>query len=205
LRAWGGDGAARVLRADAEHNAVLMNFLGWVGEGSYHLRDVLDLADRLHTCPVDTDAFPSLEANLARRVAWAAARFAESGDGPAARDVVEAEELLASLLAGSAERVLLHGDFQPKNVIVGEHGLGAVDPQPALGPDTFDVALWVVKCGHDHSLLECIGEVSDLRSEIDVELLRQWCWALSVLESRPYLGAVNNHRTDFIDLVRDLV
>ena len=164
LRAWDGNGAPRVLRTEPEHSAMLLPFLGWVGEGDYTLPEVLELADRLHGGEPEGYDFPSLEANLDRRVEWARDRFAEVDD---------------------------------------EEALADVDPLPAVGPALFDLALYVVKCVHDHALTTCQDEVLDLRPDLDADLLRRWCWALAVLESRPYLGDLNARRVECIRQFRD--
>ena len=205
LHAWQGDGAARVLREQPEQSVMLMDFLGWVGQGSYTLPEVLDLADRLHRADPAPYLFPALDANLARRVAWARDRFAEVSDDEALADVDAAEKILATLVDALADGdpVLLHGDLQPKNLIVSDAGLAVVDPLPAVGPAMYDVALYVVKCPRDHALTSCQDEVLALRPELDADRLRQWCWALAVLESRPYLGDLNARRVEYIRQLRD--
>lgn len=205
LRAWDGNGAPRVLRAEPEHNAMLMPFLGWVGAGDYTLPEVLDLADRLHGGTPAGYEFPSLEANLDRRVDWARDRFAEVDDEEALADVDAAEKVIDEIVGilSGGDPVLLHGDLQPKNFIVSDAGLAVVDPLPAVGPALFDLALYVVKCVHDHDLTTCQDEVLALRPDLDPDLLRRWCWALAVLESRPYLGDLNARRVEFIRQFRD--
>ena len=205
LHAWDGDGAARVLREQPEHSVMLMDFLGWVGRGSYTLPEVLDLADRLHRPGPTSFRFQTLGPNLARRVAWARDRFAEVADDEALADVDLAEKLLSVLVDDPADGdpVLLHGDLQPKNLIVSDAGLVVVDPLPAVGPALFDVALYVVKCPHDHALTSCQAEVLALRPDLDADRLQRWCWALSVLESRPYLGDLNARRVEYIREFRD--
>lgn len=207
LRAWRGDGAARVLREEPEHSVMLMDFLGWVGQGRYTLPEVLELADRLHRPGATSYPFPTLEPNLARRVAWARDRFSEVADDEALADVDVAEKVLADLVDGHADDdpVLLHGDLQPKNLIVSDVGLVVVDPLPAVGPALFDVALYVVKCPRDHALTSCQDEVLALRPDLDAERLQRWCWALAVLESRPYLGDLNVRRVEYIRQFRDRV
>lgn len=205
LRAWRGDGAARVLRQDPAQSAMLMNFLGWVGMGSFTLDEVLDLADRLHVADPSSYDFPPVDANVARRVTWAEDRFAEAGLEAAQADLVVAQKVLADLLFTDGPQVLLHGDLQPKNLIVSDDGLAVVDPLPAVGPAVFDVAFWVVKCTDGHSLTSCQADVLALRPQLDPVALERWCWALAVLEHRPYLAERNAQRQDYIDSHRERV
>ena len=203
LLAWDGNGAARLLRHEPAESAMLMEYLGRVGEGTYTLADVLDVADRLHAADA-AGHFPSLEANLARRLAWADDRFAEPGHEQHRRDLEVAERLLADLVQ-EGRPVLLHGDLQPKNVIVSAEGLAVVDPMPSVGPELFDLALWVVKCGGDHAVTQCVEEVRSLRPGVDADALLRWAWCLAVLESRPYLGTANRRREQLVDLLREEV
>lgn len=205
LRAWDGNGAARVLRADPAQSAMLMNFVGWAGEGAFTPAEVLDVADRLHAADASSYCFPTVDGNVARRVAWAGDRFAEPGLEAAQDDLAVAEKVLADLLSTDEPQVLLHGDLQPKNLIVSDDGLTVVDPLPAVGPAIFDIAFWVVKCTQDHPLTSCQDEVLALRPGIDAVALGRWCWALAVLENRPYLAGRNAHRQDFIDSHRERV
>jgi streptomycin 6-kinase len=205
LRAWGGDGAAEVLRTDPESSAMLMNFLGHVGDGEYGLVDIVDLTERLHRAPRDGFGFGAVDDNLDRRVTWARERFAEDGYGHHLEDLYTAQRLVAGLLDGSDERVLLHGDLQAKNLIVSGEGLRAVDPMPVLGPALFDIAFWIAKSDHARPTQEYVDEVARLRPGLDRAALLAWTWALAVLENRPYLRRGAVARQEFIDDVRGLV
>ena len=205
LRAWDGDGAARVLRVDEDTSTMLMNFLGRVGEGDYGLADILDLAERLHRGDVHEHAFAEVHDNLDRRVDWARDRFAEDGYGHHLDDLRQAEKLVADLASAQDTRVLLHGDLQAKNLIVSDGGLTAVDPMPVVGPALFDIAFWIAKSDHAHPTRTYVDQVCRLRPGLDGDALLQWTWALAVLENRPYLERGAVARQEFIDEVRELV
>lgn len=205
LRAWNGDGAARVLRVEEETSALLMNFLGRVGEGEYGLADIVDLAERLHRGDVHDHAFPEVHDNLDRRVDWARDRFAEDGYGHHLDDLRQAEKLVADLASAPGTQVLLHGDLQAKNLIVSDAGLTAVDPMPVVGPALFDIAFWIAKSDHAHPTRTYVDQVCRLRPDLDGDGLLRWTWALAVLENRPYLERGAVARQEFIDEVRELV
>ena len=205
LRAWGGDGAARVLREDPSSAAMLMNFLGRAGEGDYGLDDIVDLAERLHRGDPAGHPFMEVHDNLTLRIDWARERFAEPGHERHQDDLALAEKLLEELLAGDDDRVLLHGDLQAKNLIVHGEELTAVDPMPVLGPPLFDVAFWIAKSHHAHPTHTYVPRVAALRPGVDCERLLRWTWALAVLENRPHTGPSAQQRQEFIDDLRDRV
>jgi streptomycin 6-kinase len=205
LRAWSGDGAARVLRTDPVSAAILMNFLGHVGDGDYGLADIVDLTERLHRGLPQGFAFAEVHDNLDRRVDWARERFAEDGYAHHLDDLRNAEKLVAELSTVTGDRVLLHGDLQAKNLIVSDGELVAVDPMPVVGPALFDIAFWIAKSDHARPTRTYVDEVSRLRPDLDADALLRWTWALAVLENRPYLQRGAQARQQFIDEVRDLV
>ena len=205
LKAWGGNGAAKVLREDPDSSAMLMNFLGRVGCGSYGLDDIVDLADRLHRADFSGFGFGTVDDNLARRIAWATERFDEPGYERHQADLAIAEKLVLDLTFSTEPQVLLHGDLQAKNLIVHGDELTAVDPLPVLGPAAFDLAFWIAKSIHEHAMVTYVERVAALRPDLDAEVLLRWTWALAVLENRPYLEPGRQQRQDFIDGLRDTV
>jgi streptomycin 6-kinase len=201
LQAWRGRGAARVLRHDPVQGAVLLNFLGWVGQGTFGLEDVLGLTDQLHEADASSYAFAPVDTNLARRIGWAAERFAGPGHEHHRADLEIAEKLLVDLLFTDQPQVLLHGDLQAKNLIVSDVGLTAVDPLPVLGPALVDIAFWIAKSLHEEPTVTYVDKVGALRSDLDTTELLRWTWALAVLENRPYLTS-NAQRQEFVDGLR---
>lgn len=205
LLAWGGNGAARVIRSDRATSAMLMDYLGEVGVGGYGLDDVVDLAERLHQGDPGGYEFGTVDANLTRRITWASDRFREDGYERHLDDLALAEKLVVDLVFSEERRVLLHGDLQAKNLILSGDELTAVDPLPVLGPAMFDVAFWIAKSVHDRPTLDYVERVAALRPELDVEALLRWTWALAVLENRPYIAAGAEQRQEFIDGLRSEV
>jgi streptomycin 6-kinase len=205
LRAWGGNGAARVIRTDRATCAVLMNYLGEVGQGGYGLEDIVDLAERLHQGDPGGYDFGTVDDNLTRRINWATDRFQEDGYERHKGDLALAEKLVVDLVFTDDRPVLLHGDLQAKNLILSGDELTAVDPLPVLGPAIFDVAFWIAKSVHQHPTLFYVKRVAELRPELDVDALLRWTWALAVLENRPYIEAGAVQRQEFIDGLRSEV
>lgn len=205
LKAWNGNGAARVLREEPSGRAILMNFLGRVGEGSYGLDEIVDLAERLHTGHPGGYLFAHVDDNLMRRITWATERFDEPAYHCHRADLALAEKIVAELVYADDRHVLLHGDLQAKNLIVSGSELTAVDPLPVLGPPPFDVAFWIAKSVHDDPILTYVERVAAMRPDIDAEALLRWTWALAVLEHRPYIERGLDQRQTFIDELRSQV
>lgn len=202
LRAWHGNGAARVLNEEPGSRAILMNYLGAVGEGGYGLADIVDLADRLHTGNPGNYLFAHVDDNLMRRINWAADRFRDPEYQCHLRDLELAEKLVAELVYAGGRHVLLHGDLQAKNLILSGTELTVVDPLPVMGPALFDVAFWIAKTVHAEPTLTYVERVAALRPDVDAGALLRWTWALAVLEHRPYLQRGFQQRQEFIDGLR---
>lgn len=205
LRAWGGNGAARLLREDPDSSAMLIDFLGREGVGSYGFEDIVDLADRLHAADFSGFPFGTVDDNLARRITWATERFDAPGYQMHQADLAIAEKLVLDLTFSSAPPVLLHGDLQAKNLIVHGAELTAVDPLPVVGPAAFDLAFWIAKSVHQHPMVTYVDRVAALRPDLDADALLRWTWALAVLENRPYLQRGLRQRQEFIDEFRSTV
>lgn len=205
LRAWGGNGAARLIRTDRATSAMLMDYLGEVGQGGYGLDDIIDLAERLHQGDPGGYEFGTVDENLTRRIVWATDRFREEGYERHNGDLALAEKLVVDLVAADEHPVLLHGDLQAKNLILSGEELTAVDPLPVLGPALFDVAFWIAKSVHQHPTLHYVHRVAELRPGLDVDALLRWTWALAVLENRPYIATGAAQRQTFIDGLRSEV
>lgn len=202
LKAWNGNGAARLLRTDRATSAMLMEYLGVVGQAGYGLDDILGLAERLHEGDPGRFEFGTVDANLTRRITWATERFREDGYERHQGDLALAEKLVVDLVFSEDEQVLLHGDLQAKNLILCGDDLTAVDPLPVIGPALFDVAFWIAKSVHAKPVLAYVERVAQLRPAIDAEALLRWTWALAVLENRPYIAAGAEERQEFIDGLR---
>ena len=132
LSAWGGDGAVRLLRADAGRRVVLE-------ERALPGSDISDL---------DDDAAMQIAVDVGRRL-WreAGAPFRPVGEhvrrwlanSPSPLTPL-AEELFAGLEPG---RFLVHGDFHHHNVLRHGDRFLAIDPKPYLTDREYDVYPWL--------------------------------------------------------------
>lgn len=199
LRLWDGGGAVRLLRADAEDGALLLERLH--GETSLRsmpeAKAMLEAASAVRRLWVAPRAGAGPEsmgagapdgaaalATLAEHTAAGSALLRSSApeDVRPLRD--EALELREGLLADQPEEVLLHGDFRQGAVLASDAGRApwlAAGPDPLLGERTFDLARLVRDRLHD--LVASPGAAAATRRrlnkladglEVDRERLRGW-------------------------------
>jgi len=152
LRFYGGNGSARLLEADPERGALLIERLLPGGM-------LLDLIDDDEATRIAAQVMRALwrPAPLAPEDAvfpttsrWAAGlqrlRAAyDGGTGPLPADIVErAEALFVELLASSGAPLLLHGDLHHQNILSAERALWlAIDPKGLIGEAEYEVGSWM--------------------------------------------------------------
>ncbi len=140
LRAWGGQGAVRLLRADPARFALLL--------------ERLDPDTDLHGMPVEQacavigDVLRMLRVpappQVPRLTAYADRQAEKLASPPAVvprRFAEQARHLARELTDDEAEPVLLHTDLHYANVLAGERTPWlAIDPKPMAGDPAFEVA-----------------------------------------------------------------
>lgn len=138
LQAWNGVATPLLLRADVERRALLLERVrpGLHAEpGS--AQQVARVLDAIHIAPPDT--LPPLAEVVARRLA----RAGEEGRASAEK-LAWGLATLERLERDPAEPVVVHGDFDDRNLLVcARRGLVAIDPLPCAGDPSYDAATWV--------------------------------------------------------------
>ena len=201
LRIWDGLDCPAVLAADMTGAAFLMDFLPGSG-AAIRAGDVFDLARSLHSRAVPAaPGFPSLAENVAMRLGWAEERFSRPGFEHHLPDLQSARRITGQLLDTAPQPVLLHGDFQRKNLIPTASGLKTMDPHPCTGDPLFDSAFWLALVDHDEPLEEILQRFP-ARNEKESGRFLAWVWALSVIENRPLTDRGARERSEFIDVFR---
>ncbi|MCB0216593.1 MAG: phosphotransferase [Chloroflexi bacterium] len=149
LEAYAGRGAARLLAADAERGALLLERLqpgdplittiGPTGSGDdLATMRAAALMPRLWQAAVGSRDLPSM-GDWGRGFQRLRRRFA-GGCGPLPGDLVDrAERRFAELLASAAPPRLLHGDLHHGNILRDGDGWRAIDPKGLLGEAAFEV------------------------------------------------------------------
>jgi streptomycin 6-kinase len=183
---WAGQGAVRLLDADRERNALLLERaepgtpLWGVEDDGEATRIAAAVARRLWRRPVPDDHPFTVLANEARR--WAGqieADWKELGR-PFERRLVEVAATKACELSASQPRlVLCHQDLQGSNVVRAQREPWlAIDPKPIVGEPAFDVASllrdrrWAISAGVVERRLDV------LVSELDLERERMCGWGV---------------------------
>jgi streptomycin 6-kinase len=97
---------------------------------------------RLATDRPPDNGFPTLAERIRERVKWRVDYVSSRELRPALGDLDAAAIGADRLCASAGETILIHGDFQEKNCILGADGeMVVIDPLPCLGERAFDVAL----------------------------------------------------------------
>ncbi|WP_405588622.1 aminoglycoside phosphotransferase family protein [Streptomyces sp. NBC_01190] len=150
LARWNGHGAVRLLRADPERGAMVLERLrpDVSARSLAEPRALLTAAEvlrRLWVPPGSDHPFTT----VAEYTAELAPLLRERGEQPWAADarplIDKALAVREALLADGPEPVLLHGDYHQGNVLAGgrEPWL-AIDPKPLVGEPAYDAA-WLAR------------------------------------------------------------
>ena len=173
LRLWDGGPSPRLLEGDVALGALLLERIlpGARARGT-SAADAAALLRRLQVSP--PRQLPRLEDVAGERVERAAS------EGRATTQRVEwAIAALERLRAGAPEPVLVHGDFDDRNLLVCERrGLAAIDPLPCAGDGAYDAASWIHanRSPGRRARFDAMAAATGL----DRARLRDWCGIVAV-------------------------
>lgn len=148
LRLWNGRGAVRLLAHDPLRHALLLERCepgqplatsGGTAEG--RLAAGCDVLRRLWACPVPPggDGLEPLDVVTPEWADLVAERMDRIKPGYDPGLVAEGAELLRTLPGSATRNVVVHGDFNPGNVLsVGSGRWLAIDPKPMIGDPAYD-------------------------------------------------------------------
>jgi len=187
LRFWDGDPTVRLLEADDELNAMLLERcvpgtpLRVLPEDEQDIV-IADLLRRLWRTPAPPHPFRPLAAMTAF---WSEETIADADRWPDAGLVREGLRLFAELPATAGESVLLATDLHAGNVLRSEREPWLViDPKPFVGDPHYDATQHLFNCERLHE--DPIGLVNRFAEllELDAERVRLWTFARAAAESR---------------------
>lgn len=195
LRLYGGEGAVRLLEADADGGAMLLERL-LPGESLGRLAAEDDDAAtavaagvlaRWRQPPPPGHTFPTV-ADWGRGLERIRARF-DGGSGPVpAALLARAESIFAGLLASSGPPVVLHGDLHHGNILsLGRGEWLAIDPKGVVGEAEYETGALLrnpsAELAGDTGIAERrIAQLGDLLG-FDRQRLRDWGLAQAVLST----------------------
>ncbi len=182
LRLYGGVGAARLLDADGDHGALLLErlqpgtLLAEHGDDERMNAIAADLMRRTWREPPAEHAFP-LVSDLAAQLDNLRPSFGGT-TGPFAPRLVElAAALWAELLASPTQQVVLHGDLHHYNILRSGDGWKVIDPKGMVGEPAFEVAAMLL------NPYSSLGQHPDLRG-LTRRRLDQWSELLGIDRAR---------------------
>jgi len=193
LRFWAGDPTVRLLAADEELNAMLLESCepGVALRGRPETEQDVVLASllrRLWRRPPAPHPFLALADMIA---VWGNETRAASSQWSDATLVRDGLELLAQLSRPSGEDVLLATDLHAGNVLsAGREPWLVIDPKPFVGDRAYDATQHLLNC-KARVLKDPVGTIrrfADLL-ELDGERIRLWTFARSAAEPRETWGA----------------
>jgi streptomycin 6-kinase len=197
MLAWNGNGAAQILRYDAERGAMLIERLrpGTELTTLYH-QDRDEEATAIACALMPRLAIP-LRSNS--QIPTAAERAADlqnlrkrfnGSTGPFATHLVEAaESLFNDLLASQGPPHLVHADLHHENILQSERGWLAIDPHGLIAEREFEAYSWLnnpngLSKNPDLKAItkRRLHQISDITG-FDRERIRGWAIACAVLSS----------------------
>ncbi|MGW7758284.1 aminoglycoside phosphotransferase family protein [Streptomyces violaceusniger] len=211
LAHWDGWGAARLLRADPDTGALLIEGL----RSTVSLRSlpeakaVLEAAGtvrRLWVAPPEGHPFASVTGRTEEERETLRTLGAGSWAAEARPLTDEALELREALPAEPPEEVLLHGDFRQGKVLAGERTPWlAVGPSPVVGERAYDLARLVLdRCedlaagpGPAAAARRRVGKLADAL-EVDRDRLRGWSFYRAVETGLRHAAAGDRRRAELL-------
>lgn len=206
LRHFGGVGAVRLLAADVEAGALLLERASpgelltavQARDDEAATRIAADVGRRLHQ-PA-TGSFRTVEDWAREAFGWLRAKYG-GGTGPLPAGLLDrAEGEHAELVASSVAPVMLHGDLHHDNVLTSERGWLAIDPHGVLGEPAYEAGALLrnpIGLGGRPGLAAVLARRVPILAEaygVDAERIRGWGRAhnaVSVIWSHQDAGQVD--------------
>lgn len=187
LRFYTGNGSVRLLEADGDAGAmllerlepgVLLSTLTENGEDEKATSIAAGVMRRLWRPAPPGHGFPTV-ADWSQGLERLQRRF-DGGTGPFPAELVEAaERLFAELIASTTDAVLLHGDVHHFNILSAERAPWlAIDPQGVVGDPAFEIGPFLHNPS-PQSVEVLARRLDQLSEELDLDRERARGWALA--------------------------
>ena len=195
LRIYNGQGACRLLEADAEKGMLLLErlrpgtLLATLKDDDQATGIAADVMKKIHRPVPHQHGFLSLRAwfdelkNLRSRFGGGTGPFPE-------RTFETAERLIHDLFSEDRPQVLLHGDFHHYNILSSERGWLVIDPKGVAGPAEYEVGPLLINpynqvLEENEAVRRTQRRIAILSERLgfDRQRLRAWAICHSVLSS----------------------
>jgi len=188
LRVYAGQGACRLLEADADQGLLLLErlqpgtMLAMLEDDDRATEIAAQVMQAIQRPVPEEDGFLSLRS-------W----FDElkklrmlfgGGTGPFPRKTVEiVEKMIHDLFAENRPQVLLHGDFHHFNILLSERGWLVIDPKGVAGPAEYEVGPlllnpWEKIPDETEAIQRTQRRIAILAERLGFDRQRLWMWAV---------------------------
>ncbi|MFH1523878.1 MAG: aminoglycoside phosphotransferase family protein [Chloroflexota bacterium] len=195
LRVYDGQGACRLLEADAEKGMLLLErlhpgmMLVTLTDDDHATEIAAQVMQNIHRPTPQRDGFLSL-GGWFDELKKLRPRFG-GGTGPFPKKTFEtAEALIAELFAEDRPQVLLHGDFHHFNILSSDRGWLVIDPKGVIGPAEYEVGPLLtnpynVMLKETEAIRRTQRRIAILAEHLgfDCQRMRSWSFCHSVLSS----------------------
>jgi streptomycin 6-kinase len=192
LRVWAAFGVtAELLDADpVDHALLVAQVYPGVPISPSKLAAAAAVLRVLHAVPLPDldfptveDAYSDLERNSVEDAAYEQAQRNEPDRGRAGLDRLDAaRNIVATRCRTATRRVLLHGDFLVKNLLLDGAGYRAIDPAPMIGDPGADIGFFAASHGPVGTVLIRVRTLAVLCQQ-DPLRAERWAVAWTVLDT----------------------
>jgi streptomycin 6-kinase len=195
LRLYNGQGACRLLKADAAKGMLLLErlrpgtMLATLKDDDRATEIASDVMKMIHRPAPEQEGFISLQGWFDELRGVRTLFGGKTGPFPE-RSFQIAEDLIGGLFAGDPPQVLLHGDFHHFNILSSERGWLVIDPKGVTGPAEYEVGPLLINpfnitLEENEAILRTQRRIAILSERLgfDRKRLRAWAICHSVLSS----------------------
>ncbi|MBE3117909.1 MAG: phosphotransferase [Candidatus Atribacteria bacterium] len=188
LRVYAGQGACRLLEADADQGLLLLErlqpgtMLATLKDDDRATEIAAEVMQAIQRPVPKGDGFLSLR-EWFDELKGLRPRFG-GGTGPFSEKTVEiVEGLVRELFAEDRPQVLLHGDFHHFNILLSERGWLVIDPKGVAGPAEYEIGPlllnpWGEMPDETEAIQRTQRRIAILAERLGFDRQRLWAWAI---------------------------
>jgi streptomycin 6-kinase len=197
LQRWGGIGCPSVIAADLEVGAMLLERVIPGEPFDSHVTgaaaEIAAFSESFHRLPAPNgpSAISTLEQELRTKFSAAVTALShgrltqidQATEDDRYRELLDGYRLALELAATCQRKVILHGDFQGKNLLSCQRqGVVAIDPFACIGEREYDLAFWALSAWRGERVPQLIEELCEALPALNRERLQAWAYVHAVAE-----------------------